>query len=237
MTWTIRSNCAFRKASRSLPPILEGDAILARSAEEYDKNVQEFLYQMYAYRRGCEVEPGTPEQDVHGLMFPPTTGNEAARDGSRTLDATAAPGLWLRMPRPKTLPKWLMQQDLDYLVEEFERAGFHGSLCWYRALDRNFQLMKEALQNGRLVDDKIQPPSLFLTGEQDGVVKLYVGKRKVIERLKANLPNLTREPIFLNDCGHWIQQEYPSVVNDALLQFFDDVLHKENKRFVRNSKL
>mgnify|MGYP000538639343 CR=1 FL=1 len=87
------------------------------------------------------------------------------------------------------------------------------------------------------MDDKIQPPSLFLTGEEDGVVKLYGGKRRVIERLKANLPSLTREPIFLKDCGHWIQQEYPSVVNDALLQFFDDVLHTENKGFVRNSKL
>jgi pimeloyl-ACP methyl ester carboxylesterase len=202
---------------------------LPRCAEEYDKNTRAFLYRMYAFRRGCEVEEGTPEQNVHGLMFPPTGDKE--HDNTRTLDATAAPGLWQRMPRPKSLPKWLTQEDLEYYVQEFERAGFHGGLCWYRALDRNFQLMNDALRHG---DDRIRQPSLFLTGEDDGVVKLYGGKNKVVERLKSNLLGLTREPIFMKGCGHWIQQEEPKEVNDALLQFFQEVT---NEGGPRHSKL
>jgi pimeloyl-ACP methyl ester carboxylesterase len=206
---------------------------LPRCAEEYNKNVREFLYRIFAYRPGCDVEEGTPEHDVHSLMFP-RTGDEN-HDNTRTLDATAAPGLWLRIPRPMSLPNWLTQQDLEYFYNEFEKAGFHGGLCWYQAADKNFQLMKELLrkEDGGY-DDKIRPPSLFLIGQDDSLIKFYGGREKVTARLKSNLFALTREPIFLEGCGHWIQQEKPEVVNHALLRFIDDVT---NMSLPRQSKL
>jgi pimeloyl-ACP methyl ester carboxylesterase len=191
---------------------------LPRAEEVYDSQCHEALYRLYAVRPGCEVEEGTPEYEANGLMFPPT-GNE-----ERVLDAMASPGWWLRLPRPKTLPEWLTKKDLDYYVSEFQRAGFSGGLRWYQAMDMNFELMKHALtgENGELLD-KVRPPSLFMTGEQDNVIQMYGGKEKVIARLQASCPALTREPIFLKRCGHWIQQESPAAVNDALSNFFDTV--------------
>ena len=187
---------------------------LPHCAEEYDKNTREFMYRMYAFRPGCEVEEGTPEYDIKGLMFPPRGNDE--HDRARTLDATSAPGLWQRIPRPKTPPAWLSSEDLQYLTMEFQRAGFHGGLCYYRNLDKNYELAKQLL-SGK--DDRIHRPSLFLIGDRDGLVKMYGGKRKVINRLKTFLPGLTRDPIFLKNCGHWIQQEEPEFVNNALLGF------------------
>ena len=183
-------------------------------AEEYNKNAKEFLYRIYAYSLGCQVEAGTPEHDLNGLMFPPTKSQRD--DQSRVLDARNSPGLWKRLPRPKSLPSWLKQEDLDYYTREFERAGFHGGLCWYRALDRNFVLMNDSLRNklGRIV-----PPSLFITGEDDDVITLYGGKQKVKDRLNSYLVQLTKGPIFIRGCGHWIQQEAANAVNEALLLF------------------
>lgn len=198
---------------------------LPHCAEEYHKNTREFLYRMYAARRGAQVEEGTPEHDLRGPMFPPT-GNEE-HDKNRALDATAAPGLWQRFPRPKALPQWLSNEDLEYYIQEFERSGFHGGLCWYRALDRNFEEMREALIRGGR-SDKIGPPSLFLSGEDDSVITLHGGKQKVIKRLQSNLLRLTRDPIFIRGCGHWIQQEEPNVVNEALLQFLGEVAKEAN---------
>ena len=36
------------------------------------------------------------------------------------------------------------------------------------------------------------------------------------------VPNL-REPIWIPDCGHWLQQEEPEQVNAALIDFLKDV--------------
>ena len=188
-------------------------------AKEYDRNARDFLFRMYGFEKGCEFEQGTPEYDVHGLMFPPT-GN-ARHDATRELDARAAPGLWQRIPRPKVLPHWINKADLEYYIQEFERAGFHGGLCWYRAMDRNFELIKSALRNS---SDKIFQPSLFLIGDNDGLVKMYGGKQKIVERVKANVLGLTREPIFLKGCGHWIQQEKAQEVNFILLHFLNEVM-------------
>ena len=211
---------------------------LPRCEEEYDQNREEFLYRVYAYSKGCPVQEGTPEHDIHGLMFPPT--GDADYDQRRPLDATSAPGWWTRIPRPLSLPAWLTQTDLDYYADEFQKAGFYGGLAWYRAADRNFEIMKEllALENGGH-GDKILPPAFFLTGEHDMVIKLYRGKEQVVDRIKANVKALTREPLFIPDCGHWVQQEKPHHVNDALQRFLEDVLPTSNNKSgtTRHSKL
>ena len=48
------------------------------------------------------------------------------------LDGRSAVGWWARFPRPKTLPDWLCEGDLDYFVHQFENSGFVGGLYWYR---------------------------------------------------------------------------------------------------------
>lgn len=202
---------------------------LPHCAEEYNRNIREFIYRIYANQKGSgEIESGTPEYDIDGLMFPPM--KDTTTDHSNNFDASKSPGLWKRLPRPKRLPKWLSQQDIDYFTEEFEMSGFHGPLCWYRALDLNVKLVATAL-NRRGVDDKIRIPSLFLIGENDKtILDLYGGKEKLISRVKGNLLGLTRQPIIVSDCGHWIQQEHFNFVNDELLQFFEDVLPSPSSR-------
>ncbi len=199
---------------------------LPKSTEEYDKNGREFLYRIYTNRPGCEAEDGTPEYDIRGKMF----ASIDEKNYAAAFDATSAPGLWKRLPRPKTLPRWLLRKDLDYITNEFERAGFHGGLSWYRAMELNHSMMKKALRNrdGR-VSDKILQPSLFVIGENDDLIDLYGGKDQIIRRLHENLSRMTRDPIFINDTGHWVQIEARDAVNEALLKFLKDVevIHQE----------
>jgi pimeloyl-ACP methyl ester carboxylesterase len=195
---------------------------LPKCEEEYAKNTESFLYRVYAYRKRCKVEPGTPECDPRGLMFPPT--GDVNFDRTRTLDATSSPGWWNRIPCPVDLPSWLTREDLEYIVGEFKRSGFLGGISWYRAADMNFKLMRDLLksENGGH-GDKVLPPSMFLIGDDDALVKFYGGKNKVQERLKESLLFMIRDPIFVPGCGHWIQQEEAQLVNDALLDFLDRV--------------
>ena len=209
---------------------------LPRCEEQYNNNTQEFLYRLYGYRKGCRIEPGTPEYPMTGLMFPPTGNKES--DQSRTLDATAAPGWWKRMPRPVDLPPWFTQQDLDYIVEEFRRSGFLGGISWYRAADKNFDLMKEILnpKNGGH-GEQITVPSVFMIGEHDAVLAFHGGKFKVQQRLRKYMPALIRDPIFVPNCGHWIQQEASTLVNEVLIDFLDSMLVLPGARRSLSSKL
>lgn len=205
-----RKNCSFHYMLHHCLP---------KSSEEYDKNGREFLYRIYTNREGCEVEEGTPECDIHGKMFV-MNDYEMLHEDPVVLDATMAPGLWKRLPRAKTLPDWLKKEDLEYITGEYERAGFHGALSWYRAMRRNFEMMNAALRrsDGSL-RDKIIPPSLFIIGENDGLIRLYGGKKKIVRRLYENMTLMTRDPIFVKDVGHWVQVEARDTVNAALLQF------------------
>lgn len=194
---------------------------LPESAAEYDKNVREFLFRMYGSRPDCETEEGTPEFDLHGKMF------ELANplDQPVLLDATTAPGLWKRLPRPKSLPEWMKKEDLEYITQEYQRAGFHGGLCWYQAMKMNHSLMKNALlQKDGTLKDKIHVPTMFLVGERDGLIELFGGKQKVAERLNNNIPGLVVEPIFVPDTGHWIQVEASQIVNESLLHFLETIV-------------
>jgi pimeloyl-ACP methyl ester carboxylesterase len=196
---------------------------LPRCDEEYDKHAEEFLYRIYGYRKGCNIQPGTPEHHITGLMFPPT-GNQPL-DSSRTLDATAAPGWWERIPRPVDLPPWFKQKDLDYIVGEFKQSGFLGGISWYRAADRNFEMMKKLLdpKNGGH-GEHITVPSAFMIGEDDAVLDFHGGKTKVQKGLRKYLPALIMDPIFVPNCGHWIQQEASALVNDVLFDFLESVV-------------
>jgi pimeloyl-ACP methyl ester carboxylesterase len=195
---------------------------LPKVEDEYRKNAKEFLYRIYGYRRGCQAEAGTPEYDPDGLLFPPT--GDPKVDQTRALDAAGAPGWWKRIPRPLDLPRWITPLDLEIITAQYLDSGFRGALSWYRAADRNFELMKELLkpENGGC-GDKVLPPSLFLVGEEDNLIQFYGGKPRITERLQASLLTLVREPIFVPRCGHWIQQEQPQLVNAVLLKFLTTV--------------
>jgi pimeloyl-ACP methyl ester carboxylesterase len=207
---------------------------LPHSSAEYDRNTRELLFRLYCFRPGCEIEEGTPEFDIHDNMF--TLADPL--DDTGALDATTAPGLWKRIPRPKTFPNWLKKDDLEYFAQQYEHSGFHGGLCWYRALKLNYSLMKNALmQTDGTMKDKIHAPSLFLVGERDELIKMYGGKEKVTKRLCTYLPNLLQQPIFIPNAGHWIQGEAREYVNETLLQFLDAIIELGSRTNVDRSRL
>ena len=113
---------------------------------------------------------------------------------------------------PDQLPDWLAEEDLDVFTAEFERKGtFRYALNWYRNIDRSWAQMAPFRNRG------IDQPALFIGAERDAIFGLtpehVLATRQWIPRLA--------EPIWVPDCGHWVQQEEPEVVNAALLDFLD----------------
>ncbi|HJM75627.1 MAG TPA: alpha/beta hydrolase [Dehalococcoidia bacterium] len=65
----------------------------------------------------------------------------------------------------------------------------------------------------------MQPPALFIAGEQDLV--LSFGGRSpddLEERLRAVIPKLTK-CVQIPNTGHWTQQKRPNEVNTELIEF------------------
>jgi pimeloyl-ACP methyl ester carboxylesterase len=112
---------------------------------------------------------------------------------------------------PERLPDWLTDADLDHMAAEFSRSGFRGGLNWYRNIDRNWELT--APWAGAL----IHQPALFIAGSADPVISLGSGA-SALQALEATVPGLTRK-LLIDGAGHFIQQERPQMVNDAILEF------------------
>ena len=97
----------------------------------------------------------------------------------------------------------MSETELGVFIASFESSGFTGSINWYRNLDRNWHLLANA-------DPIIQQPTLMIYGNQDVIPKF--------EGLSAFVPHV--EEVSL-DYGHWIQQEKPQEINEAILKWLD----------------
>jgi pimeloyl-ACP methyl ester carboxylesterase len=112
-----------------------------------------------------------------------------------------------RLPEPEALPAWLSQEELDTYVGEFTRTGFTGGINWYRNLDRNWHLTPQ------LAGAKLEVPSLFVGGTADPV--LVMSPPAAAEEYLLD----HRGTVLVEGAGHWVQQEAPGPVNDALVAF------------------
>jgi pimeloyl-ACP methyl ester carboxylesterase len=112
---------------------------------------------------------------------------------------------------PEQLPPWLTNEDLDHMAAEFSHSGFRGGLNWYRNIDRNWELT--APWAGAL----IRQPALFIAGSDDPLIALASGAAAV-QALPSTVPGLTRS-LLIDGAGHFIQQERPALVNEAIIQF------------------
>jgi pimeloyl-ACP methyl ester carboxylesterase len=92
-------------------------------------------------------------------------------------------------------------------VGEFSRTGFTGGLNWYRNISRNWEITADLAQT------KVVVPALFLAGAQD-LVALFMSDT----HMDAWVTDL-RVRVTLPATGHWVQQERPAEVNEALLSF------------------
>jgi pimeloyl-ACP methyl ester carboxylesterase len=165
-----------------------------------------FFYMLYFQ------EPGVADADL---------GADPAKTMRRILAGLKGPdpnmvmpdgrGFVDRLPEPDGLPDWLSQAELDHYTAEFSRTGFTGGINWYRNLDRNWALTEH------LAGAKVQVPSLFIGGSGDPV--LLMSPPAGQEEWLAD----HRGTVLVDGAGHWVQQEAPGPVNDALIAFLDDV--------------
>ena len=112
---------------------------------------------------------------------------------------------------PEHLPAWFSDADLDHMAAEFLHSGFRGGLNWYRNIDRNWELT--APWAGAL----IRQPALFIAGSEDPVISFGSGAAAV-QALPVTVPGLTRK-LLIEGAGHFIQQERPRLVNEAIVGF------------------
>jgi pimeloyl-ACP methyl ester carboxylesterase len=105
------------------------------------------------------------------------------------------------------LPPWLSAEELAHYAEAFSRSGFTGPLSWYRAIDENWAATPQ------LAGARVAAPCLFLAGADDPALTVmpHAGQGRHLDDLRGT--------VLLPGAGHWVQQERPAEVADALLGF------------------
>lgn len=149
-------------------------------------------------------------EDFYMVWFqqPGVADRAFARNVRRTLATTKAwSAAWALGDDEPPCPPWMTEADLDVYVESFERTGFTGALNYDRNLDRNWEL------TAHLKDQRITQPALFLTGSRDPVRKWMPAE--IMDGWVTDL----HDSVIVEGAGHWVQQECPVAVNDALLAF------------------
>jgi pimeloyl-ACP methyl ester carboxylesterase len=116
---------------------------------------------------------------------------------------------------PRPLPDWITTQEATVFVQAYRRTGFCRGLNWYRNIDRNWDLT--APWQGTL----IHQPTLFIAGAKDPMIGGPMGEA-AMKQLPDVVPGLRRQ-LLIEGGGHWIQQERPKDVSDALIAFLREV--------------
>jgi pimeloyl-ACP methyl ester carboxylesterase len=104
----------------------------------------------------------------------------------------------------------MTEEDLQVYVDAFEATGFRGGLNYYRNIDRNWE------RSAHLAERRIEQPALFITGSRDPVQAFMPAQ--AMDGWVTDLRVVTVE-----GAGHWVQQERPQEVNEALLRFLEEL--------------
>ncbi|OVE66923.1 epoxide hydrolase [Clostridium diolis] len=182
----------------------------------FPQNSGELFYTLYFQTPG--VAEKEFEKDarfaVHNLLYS-ASGDAGPRKGNDGIPnpfsmVSREKGLLSTLPMPK-MTSWLKEKDLEVYAEAFAKTGFSGGLNYYRNLDKNRELL--SCFNGL----KVTIPALFMVGTRDVGLSIP-GMDQIISGMKSIVPNI-RQTIFLEDCGHWAQQEKPEEVSAAIISF------------------
>jgi pimeloyl-ACP methyl ester carboxylesterase len=165
-------------------------------------------------------EPGVAEKefdaDPHGILSRLYLSPDSPRDPPTITDPKrAAGGMIGRYGKPKGLPSWLSQADLDYYVNEFKNAGFRGGINYYRNFHRNWETTPQ------LTGVKVTQPVTFIAGDKDVVIRGATAEA-LTTSLSRNVTDL-RGVTLIPNTGHWVQQERPEETNKAMIEFLNSV--------------
>jgi pimeloyl-ACP methyl ester carboxylesterase len=174
------------------------------------------FYQLYFQQPG--VAEAALEADVRGAVLRTLYGASGDSPVIPDMMVDEERGFLGEVQLPEQLPGWITDSDVDFYVAEFQRTGFAGGLNWYRNIDRNWELT--APWQGAA----ITAPALYVVGDRD-VVYHFPGMKELAGRLHDVVPRLART-LVLEGCGHWTQQERPTQVNRALIEFLDQLPHE-----------
>ena len=193
----------------------------ARPTSVMPRTADAQFYQLYFQEPGvaeAELERD-PRATVRTMLFGASGEGAAAVRAAAASGAAAAnlsmvpndAGFLRGAVAPATLPAWLSEADIDFYAGEFKRSGFRGPLNYYRNVDRNWELM------AAFAGVPVTVPALYVAGDRDLVVS-FPGTDQLLANLKHFVPAL-RNIQMLPGCGHWTQQERPSEVNAAIIDF------------------
>ncbi|MEH6755283.1 MAG: alpha/beta hydrolase [Alphaproteobacteria bacterium] len=171
-----------------------------------------FFYQLYFQDEG--VAEAELEADVRSSIrkiYYALSGNDPVRD--RWLSHTQDQRLLDPFPDPKPFPAWLGEDDIDYLVTNFEAGGFRGPLNRYRNARRDYDNLPQ------MNATPLRQPSCFIGGSRDAL-RHFVPGHDLYENVGRHC-NDQRISRILEGVGHWVQQEAPEEVTAALLSFLE----------------
>lgn len=208
---------------------LPGNPFGERRPAEYHRELagpDRLFYQEYfAAQEGIVAEI---EEDLRGwicgLVYS-VCGDALARSGQhgpadpviaiREGPLCIAPGARMRdgFTRPRRLPSWFSEADLDFYAEEFERSGFGGPLSYYSNLDADWQALEPWSQR------PLDVPAFFIGGSLD--VGTIWG-REALARAPERMTRFYGSSV-LEGCGHWIQQERPDETSRLLIDFLREI--------------
>jgi pimeloyl-ACP methyl ester carboxylesterase len=155
--------------------------------------------------------------------FPPTA--ETVASILYWLSASPAPGTgWdpidprrsMLRPAPDPAPAWIDPEYLNHLVAAIQRTGFRGGLNHYRAVQSSFDLT--AAFRGAVITQ----PSLYIWGAEDGLCRFFHPETPTLDELRKAQPALV-DQIRLERVGHWIHQEAPGRLNEAIIGFLEQL--------------
>ncbi|MCJ2019375.1 alpha/beta fold hydrolase [Methylobacterium sp. E-065] len=130
-------------------------------------------------------------------------------DFGRSMPATVAP----EVPEDGGAGcAWLTDRELAVYATEYARTGFQGPLQGYRCrMDGSL-----ARDLGRFAGRHIDVPALFVAGRSDWGPFQAPG---ALERMGAWAGTQFHGCHFVEDAGHWVQQEQSQAVTDLILAF------------------
>lgn len=108
--------------------------------------------------------------------------------------------------------QWLTDDELIVYSLEYSRQGFQGALQWYRCRTSGRFNTEHEVFTGRTID----VPACFIAGASDWGVYQTPG---ALQAMQSRVCTQFRSCHLLPGAGHWVQQEQPDAVNEALLEF------------------